>query len=550
MVEDDSLPRPIGGAWPSTVILLERPDADVLAGSPPESVLLDVWRRLFRARVREVVRARIESKAIAIPRRIDAIGRVEFEEIRLVLRQDGLVAAEEPDAVAYAEFASLFLERTYFAPALRLHAFPAIDDLRTVEELLATDADGPLLLDKTRPPGAPDLLERVEPTLPEPELDDTHEQDTNAELSGGRVPAGRLAARAERQEARGNVVGAAVLWARSARLVGSPAGEPAMATAIGALRRLTRRLHNALFLRAGEADEWAEALTPLLKRAAMGYWTDETRFLYDLQTVCLDHERETYRLDLLGWASSFGKKPLKIPLLHHREVAMSNHLRGAAKRLAKVKLSKANRLRLEGLLMPAVHQAEEALRDRFRPLIRDVLKRQWIAPRNLPEQIAFEKLVEELLDQIVHNGYLTLGDLRDAASRNQLKLPDLSGPSELFRGGKLLETDRMLAESLDGVHRRGEIYLRWLQRFSAFASGTRKGRWFSLYVALPFGGSFVLLEGLLHLIGAGKNLSRWVSDQFTGVIRATTLPPHHEVQFEMVEGLGGPRPWVGRTRRH
>ena len=49
---------------------------------------------------------------------------------------------------------------------------------------------------------------------------------------------------------------------------------------------------------------------------------------------------------------------------------------------------------------------------------------------------------------------------------------------------------------LDGVHRRGEVYLRWLQRFSALAFGTPVGAFLTRYLALPFGGSFVLLKGL------------------------------------------------------
>ena len=295
-------------------------------------------------------------------------------------------------------------------------------------------------------------------------------------------------------------------WARSARLADPESAENARHEAASALDRLAKRLQEALFLRADEADDWAEALAPLLPRASRGFWTNEARMLYDLQTVCLDHEREIYRLDLLGWVVSLGRRPLKNPLPHLREVSMSNHLRGAARRLAKVKLAKSDQLRLESLLRPAVHRAEAVLRDRFRPWIDATLKAEWVQPRNLPERVAYAKLVEELLDQIVRNGYTSLGDLRDAASRSQLKLPDLTGPADFFDGGRLLKTDRALAQALDGVHRRGEVYLRWLQRFCALASGTRTGRWLSLYVALPFGGSFVLLEGLQHLIEACAKL--------------------------------------------
>jgi hypothetical protein len=405
-----------------------------------------------------------------------------------------------------------------------------MEELDGVEALLAGDADGPAARDGLRPPGAPDP---VEPPGLESEFEAEGAADADSietePISAGK--AARLASRAKRQEERGNVVGAAVHWARSARLSDPANADHAYAEAASALDRLTRRLQEALFLRADQADEWAEALTPLLNRASRGFWTNEARLLYDLQTVCLDHERETYRLDLLGWAATLGRRPLKNPLPHLREVAMSNHLRGAARRLGKIKLSKADRLRLDGLLRPAVHRAEDALRERFQPWIDATLRAQWVQPRNLPERVAYAKLVEELLDQVVRNGYTSLGDLRDAASRNQVKLPDVSGPAEFLQGGRLLKTDRALAQALDGVHRRGEVYLRWLQRFSALCSGTRKGRWFSLYVALPFGGSYVLLEGLQHLIGAIEKFASSVSHWFGG--SSAPHPASPEMVFEL-----------------
>src|SRR5262249_9585911 len=112
------------------------------------------------------------------------------------------------------------------------------------------------------------------------------------------------------------------------------------------------------------------------------------------------------------------------------------------------------------------------------------------------ERVAYRKLVEELLDPIVARGFTNLGDLRDAASRGDLKLGDVASPAGFLGGDQLLQTDRALAPSLDGGHRRGEVYLRWLQRFSALAFGTPAGRFLTLFLALPFGGAFVLLKGL------------------------------------------------------
>ncbi len=243
----------------------------------------------------------------------------------------------------------------------------------------------------------------------------------------------------------------------------------------------------------------AAGLAAPARSLGAGFWTPETRLLYDLQKVCLDHEREVFALDPLGWLVSAGRRPFKRDQPHLREVTISIHLRGAARRLPAIPLAPVDRARLERLLRPAVERAEAALRDRLRGPLEATLEATGIRPHNLPERVAARKLVEELLDRIVLRGFLSLGDLRDACSRNNLKLPDLSGPVEFFRGDRLLQTDQALSRTLDGVYRRGEIYLRGLQRLSALAFATPAGRFVTLYVVLPYGGAFIALEGLQHL---------------------------------------------------
>src|SRR5205085_1760514 len=113
-------------------------------------------------------------------------------------------------------------------------------------------------------------------------------------------------------------------------------------------------------------------------------------------------------------------------------------------------------------------------------------------------------------DRVVGSGFLTLGDLRDALSRNQLKLPDLTGPGEFFGGDPLLRANRGLAERAAGVYRRGEVYLRWLQRLSALAFGTRVGRLLTRHMILPFGGAFLAIEGPLQVGHEVGKLYRFV----------------------------------------
>src|SRR5947209_4308005 len=105
-------------------------------------------------------------------------------------------------------------------------------------------------------------------------------------------------------------------------------------------------------------------------------------------------------------------------------------------------------------------------------------------------------MVEEMLDRIISQGFLTFGDLRDTISRNQLKLPDLQDPQDFIRGDPLLRLDRRLGSLLDGVYRPSEIYMRWLERLTALNFGTRIGRTITRWVTVPFGGAALLLKGV------------------------------------------------------
>ena len=218
--------------------------------------------------------------------------------------------------------------------------------------------------------------------------------------------------------------------------------------------------------------------------------------LYDLQSVCVDHERGIYKLDIPGWLLSLGRQSIKRFLPGQRDVMVSKHLRSAARRLPSARLAQRTRSRLAALLQSAVHRAEATLRARFRPAIDRALDKVKLLPQNPPEQVARNKLIDEILDRIVERGFLSMSDLRDALSRNNLKLPDLASVRQFFLGDQLLQADAQLGSSLDGVYRSGEVYLRWPQRLSSLAFGTAVGRFLTRYAALPFGGAFVILAAI------------------------------------------------------
>jgi antitoxin component HigA of HigAB toxin-antitoxin module len=188
----------------------------------------------------------------------------------------------------------------------------------------------------------------------------------------------------------------------------------------------------------------------------------------------------------------------------HQQVAIVRHLRRALDRLRDVRLLDADRQRLMGLLNHAVEHRERLMRARFRPLLAEAMDQVGLKAQNVPEQIGRDKLIEEVLDRVVDYGHLNMGNLRDAIARNQLKMPDLQGPAELITGDPLIRLNRELASSLDGVYRRGEIYMRWLHRISSAAFGTLIGRFLMLYLILPFGLAFFVLVAPGLLIEEGE----------------------------------------------
>src|SRR5207253_2784939 len=133
----------------------------------------------------------------------------------------------------------------------------------------------------------------------------------------------------------------------------------------------------------------------------------EAYLLYDLQKVCLDFEREMYTLDVVEWALSGGKKPVQRPLSSQRLVRVTRHVRSAAQRLTKARLSENDRKHFAGLLQAAVGRCESRVRARFRPMLTSALEDVGLGPRNPFERTAFLKLTEELLDRILEYGFLT-----------------------------------------------------------------------------------------------------------------------------------------------
>lgn len=523
-----------GQRAPTRLTLLPAPDPEWLAGQPPGDVLRRYWRLLFHARVHVAMEDQVAAGRLGpaeLRQRMHRIGPGVLAEAREVLAQDGFLLPPADEREVFIEFAAVYLELRYFAPGLLCRYFPVVERFEAIDAVLTEDIAADDLFAATRPEGADPPQE-----APEPEADDAWAIPENGEAiepapgettSAGTVGAEegilpgsagedakplparpprvhwrfqRLWARAGRASRLGNQVRAILLRTKVARLAPAAQAAEARSSIQADVHRLAVRLQVALDLPPEEAPGWQEALCALARHAPRATWSAEARLLYDLQKACVDYEREIHASDLVEWVLSLGRRPIKRRLPGQSDILMSTHLRSAQRRLPVVRLNALKRRQLADLLRRGIQRVEERIRSRFRPEIHGVLDEVGLVPANLPERVARQKLVEELLDRIAERGYVTMGDFRDAISRNNLKLADFTRPVDLLRGDPLLRADQRLAIALDGVYRRGEFYLRWMQRLASLAFGTRVGRGLVRYAALPFVGAFVALAFLQHAL--------------------------------------------------
>jgi hypothetical protein len=457
-----------------------------------------LWRDLFHVAVDRRIDAafatRIEPNILRSWR--DLLGPAQWHAIRQVLTEANLIDADDAPDRVWREFTAFALELLQFRPNDWDAFFPGIqptdEPLRTLIRIVEPDG----LYEATRPAGI--TTDVVAPVEIRSHLSVTAEDspiDDSGEL--------------KQEVQRGNDVRAAVLLHRSGDLA-----------AIKHLNRLVDRLRNVLSFSEHEAADWRRAVRALLPAAAAGGWPCERRLLYELQRACLANERTAYAADLIEWAVTFGRRPIKRPLPRARWVDALRRFRAALRHAHQ--LPKALCEILAPRIEAAVHVAEANARDDLRPEITSVLDEVGLIPTSQAEKLSREKLVEELLDAACERGFLRIGDLRDAIARNRVKLADLSGPREFIQGDPLLRANGRLPERLDGVYRRGEIYMRLLQRGCSVFFGTRVGRWLTKYIALPFGGAFVIWEGVHHMVEAGDGLVHWLTG-WSGTVDGVTL---------------------------
>ncbi len=458
----------------------------LLLPSPREGLetnLRDLWRHLFHLAIdREIDRALADGRLTdtAIERLRHRLGAAQWHELRGALEAEHLLADEDPDRHLFREFVAFALELKHFDPDhLEVH-FPGLRNLDDAVRLATELFDVGTLLEKTRPAGMGDSLEAPGPPV-------------RVEWPSGPT-SDALGCQAADWSRKGNDLKAAVDLYR--------AGSAEAATYID---RFATRFGDVLEFDPAEREAWRQAFRDLVPAASAGGWPTERRLLYEVQRACLAAERETYAADLVEWLISFGRRPIKRRLTKPKWLDVVRRLRAALHRADVIGSA------LIEPLTQAIHAAESRARTELRPDLVAVLDDVGLVPRNVPERLSRDKLVEELLDGACDRGFLRIGDLRDAIARNRVKLPDLAGPGEFIAGDPLLQANSKLATRLDGVYRRGEIYMRGLQRGCSLFFGTRVGRAFTKFVALPVGGAYVLIEAVGHMVEAVEGLTHWLT---------------------------------------
>jgi hypothetical protein len=536
IVADTLPPQTMVGTEPY-VLLLTDPDDRMIDHLPKELQLREYWRALFQAAIlREIDRkiaAGILTPAICA-QRLEGFGLAAAREILYVLTAEHLAPESASASVLYRAFAATYLDLTVFEGHAAEDYFPSLPHSNVVEHVLTLDIDSVALLALTRPEGA------AEPDHEPPPDERWGQTESTAEPLTVPVddPKG-LIARALAAEQKQNFVRAAILLMQVAANSSGEEYERAIGGARKALGKLVDLMGDMFSWDQDTRQEWCQALGPLLEPAARGFWPRAARCLYELQKIPADLSREIYAVDLPESIRTFGKRPVKRPLPRARPVLILMSLKKAQSQMLRARLDHTALLRLDRLFHHHIHTVEQDIRNALTPIIQTALSDAGLTPTNTVEMVARDKVVAELLDRICERGYLRLGNLRDAIARNRLKMADLSGTGEFFRGDALLRADINLAYALDGVYRKGEFYLRGIQRFSSLFFGTYLGRLFTLYIALPFGGAFLTLMFLEELRHIGEKLVHLASrPPAVAKTAAPSVKPENLAQ----QGLAAPEP--------
>lgn len=521
----------------------------------------ELWRRLFHGQVdHSLLSKRIMGhwrRSLVRSWQVD-LGESILKEIRTVLLHDRKIHSDASDSQVLAEFSAVYLELKWFEPEALPLVFPCLNQLNEKSlDWINSEISATGLYESCQLPeaeiespwaGLEWITEQWHGTHGKVATDDFHEhairlekpldqpsvsavlandvsitQHQNKGLLSllqsrliNQIFGGGTVARPQFQNAlalglkaekTGNFVGAA-RWLRKAVRYGRRLHDisPGDLQPDIPISRLAARLAEALES-PGDSRLWQFVLIKIFNADSGGFWTRNSRLLYDLQKVVNDIEHPIYVIDWAGFITSLGRKSARKSLPDIPLVLMMRHLRTALNRLPGLQVDESVKRILRRLLLKSIHNTEERFRIYVRPILEKNLTEAGLVPANMPEKVAFASVVDELIDTIIENGYFGLSQLRDTISRNNIKLKDLEGFQQWWAGDNLLQADRLIEKDLPGIYHEGEIYLRALQRASSAVFAQPLGRLITWFLILPFLGAFMLMGGLFFI---PEELNHWV----------------------------------------
>ncbi|MBK1717160.1 sulfite exporter TauE/SafE family protein [Thiocystis violacea] len=222
--------------------------------------------------------------------------------------------------------------------------------------------------------------------------------------------------------------------------------------------------------------------------------------LRDLERVLMESRTTYYQLRPIAWLLSAGRTRLRQILPFQANLKALRALDMAQNRLDRLGWPAPEAERSRQPLQALSRRLTDHLEGQLKPHLQRALREAGFTPGSHREEVAFNKLLRELLDVIEHRRHLRFTDMRDIVARNLMRLPDLS-VDELFRGDRLARFDSRAARALPGVYRPGEIYIKGLQKLGAPLFGTPQGRLLLRHLILPLGLAFIGLKTLDVIVG-------------------------------------------------
>lgn len=222
--------------------------------------------------------------------------------------------------------------------------------------------------------------------------------------------------------------------------------------------------------------------------------------LENLEQVLLESRATYYQSRPLAWLLTLGRARARRILPFQASLKALRSLDTALGRIERLGWPIAELEQSVAAVLALSSRIADHLQRQLKPNLRQALREAGFTPSTHREEVAFHKLLCELLDVIQHRRHLKFTDMRDIVARNVMRLPDLS-LRELTRGDRLARFDRSAARALPGVYKPGEIYIKGLQQLAAPLFGTPAGRLLLRHLILPVGAALLGLTTLDVIVG-------------------------------------------------